>query len=780
MNPQLPSRPASSSLTAAPAAPWQRPDAPRAALSAGLPAAMADGGTLDVHRYLRVLGQRWRLVAAVAAVVVAGTLAGTLLQTPIYRATGVLELRGQTADVGTVEALFQGDRIPTQYLETQYGVLRSAALSRLVIADVGRPLAEELGEAGEEGASGARTLLPRAAPAVTDRQTDAFAERRFVDPVVGSNLVKVHYESPDPALAARVVASMFESYARLQSDVGLAAVTRLAAQVDSTRARLALDEQRLQSFAQQHGLDMVDGEEGTAESLPQERLRTLQRQLTEAEAERYARQSLVTMQRPQSADALDSEVLRILDVRLAALSGEYARLRSTFSADYPKAREVKDQIDAQQALLARERARIRGQRADEFRMAVRRQALLQAAVDSQRALVDRQGESSTRYRILARDAEAQRQLYAMLREKLQGARVSAAMAAAHVSVIEPPTVPSDPARPILAANLLLGALVGLALGVGLAFYREYADGTLRSVEDVDALAVPLLGIIPSVARGHGPGSADDPESAYTLGDDRSILARVATSPRWRMLHAGDGADDPVLTIDRGPAGGAHASWLDDAFASLRTSVLLDDAGGAGRRSLLVTSAQPGDGKTMTCVNLALSLAKLGRRVLLVDADTRRPAVHQALAIPPGPGLTEALRGEAGWLSLVHAEVAPGLDVLPAGEAVRSPVELLSSREMAALIDEAEARYDFVLLDTPALLINAADTRILAALVDGVIVVIRSGSTPRTALDRMLGHVPNLVGVVLNRLDVRQFSPSYYAYGAADERAPDRDTAGVAP
>lgn len=765
---QLPTRRSPASAPRPPALPDDRDDLAYGSTLASLAAPAADT-TLDVHRYLQVLRHRWRLVAAIVAVTFAGTAIGTLLKTPVYRATGVIELRGQSADVGTVEALFRSDRPPAQYLETQYGVLRSAALARMVIADLGRPLAEDLGAAPG--------TAPASPDAVPERLANAFTQRRFVDPVAGSNLVKLHFESADPALAARVVAAVFENYARLQSDVSLASVARLAAQVDSTRERLTADEQRLQHFAQQNGLDLVESDRGTTESLPHERLRTLQRQLTEAEVERYARESRVGLQQAQGDDALDSEALRTLNVRLAGLRGEYAKLRSTFSDAYPRTREVKEQLVEQETLLVRERQRIRAQQASELRAAVRRQALLQAAVDSQRALVDRQGEQSARYRILARDAEAQRQLYAMLREKLQGARVSAAMASTHLSVIEPASVPTAPARPILATNLLLGAVIGLALGLGTAFVREYADGTLRTVEDVDTLAVPLLGIIPSVTGARAHEGAD---SAVRAPGRRSILPRATLAPGWRTLRPAGAVDGRVPAVDRAQPGAPSAGWLDDAFASLRTSVLLDDAHATGRRSLLVTSAQPSDGKTMTCVNLARSLAKLGRRVLLVDADTRRSAVHEMLAIPPGPGLTDWLRDGTGWMSLVRADVAPGLDVLPAGSAVSSPVELLASPRMGALIDEASARYDFVLVDSPALLINAADARVLAAIVDGVIVVIRSGSTPRATLDRLLRRVPNLAGVVLNGLDARLFSASYYSYGPVAERTMERSGTEVAP
>jgi polysaccharide biosynthesis transport protein len=199
--------------------------------------------------------------------------------------------------------------------------------------------------------------------------------------------------------------------------------------------------------------------------------------------------------------------------------------------------------------------------------------------------------------------------------------------------------------------------------------------------------------------------------------------------------------------------------LADAFGSLRTAILLE-ADASAARSLLLTSAQPGEGKTTVCINLALSLARLGVRVLLVDADIRRPSVHRALGLSASAGLVDALQTGASWRSRVRPNVSPGVDLLPAGIPPSTPSELLSSPAMRLVVAEAQTLYDFVLIDSPALLPSVADTRILARLVDGVVVVVRSGTTPREILGRVLRQVPNLTGVVLNGVEQRHF-PAYY-------------------
>ncbi|HEX6070134.1 MAG TPA: polysaccharide biosynthesis tyrosine autokinase [Longimicrobiaceae bacterium] len=693
-------------------------------------------GDTDLRRYQQVLRRRWRVVLATVGVVVAAVAVGTLLQTPIYRSSGQIELRKQGAESVPVEALFQAERLSSQYLETQYGILRSQALARRVVDDL------RLDRVAEFIPSGGDPVTARDSARRLERIVDEVSKRLLIDPVTGSHIVGVHFESADPQLAARVVNSVFANYVAMRSQAGRAAIRSLSEQVDSVRGRLAVAERRLQIYTTANELNFLENADGRAENLPHERLRRLQQQLTDAEGDRYTKESLYSLLQSRGEHLPDSEVLRSLHVRVADLRGEYAKLRSTFTDEYPRTKQVKRQLDELEALMAGEQDRIRGEITGSYFAAVQRQDLLQQAVDEQKALVDLLGERTGPYRILAREVDAQRELYALLQQKLRGAEVSAALAATDVEVIDPPMPPLEPVRPTPLRNMQLALMVGLVLGLGLAMVREHLDETIRTVEELDTLPVPLLATIPSIA------------TTRPVTNLRQLRARLPAS--------GDSHPAPIEVGEQWPRidrlDNREAS-LADAFSSLRTAILLDTSG-APLRSLLVTSTRPGEGKTTVSVNLALSLARLGKRVILIDADVRRPSVHRAFGLSAAGGLLDILDEGVAWSSVVHREVAPRLDVITAGARTGGPAELLSSDRLRALADEAGAAYDFVLFDSPALFLAAPDTRLLAPLVGGVVFVIRSGATPRDQIARVLRQVPNLVGVVLNDLDAWHFPPYY--------------------
>lgn len=713
-----------------PHVPASRVEASRVAVPrAAMPRDAGEPAASDLLRYLLVLRKRWPLIVAVCAVVVVAVGLGTALQTPVYRATGLIELRGQSGDGVSVEELFQAQRLSTQFLETQYGVLRSPAVAQRAMLAVGLL---------DPAAAGAAD----SAPVVAERTT-AFAAGLIVDPVDGSNLVRVHYEAGDPRLAARVVNAVLASYTAMRAEVARGAVAQLATEVDSVRGRLAQSERQLLAYARRNGL-VAKIRGGDAEELPHARLRVLQQQLAEADADRYGKESLYDLVRAPGDGLLESEILQALHVRLATLRSEHAKLRATFLDDYPRTRELSAQIGEVETLLARERGRLRGAIASRYQAAVRRQELLQRAVDEQRALVDGLGERAAQYGILARDVEAQQGLYAKLQERLRAAEVSAAVATTDVSVIQAAVTPAAPVRPDVTGNLTLALVVGLALGVGAAFARDQVDATVRNADDLQPLPVPLLGLIPSAPL---TAATSERKGGRRLGG-RLALPRAAS------------AADLAFEQDA----------LMEAFLSLRTAILMAGDAPASARSLVITSARPGDGKTTIAANLAMALARLDRRVLLVDADMRRPAVHRAFSLPRGAGLSECLRGETRWTSVVQRAVAPGLDLLLAGERLGASTELLASERTVELLDAAREAYDCVLVDSPALGINAADTRILSPLVDAVLLVVRSGSTPRALLAPLLRQTSNVVGVVLNGVDPRDFPAYYYAYGRELEHA----------
>ncbi len=704
---------------------WPQPHAP--------PPASDDPGVSDLAAYLQVIRERKTTVLSILAVVFLGVTLGSLLQTPMYRAEGTVEIRKQGGEVMPVEALFQPDNVSSEYLETQYGILESRSLARRVVRDLGFIVGNPPPEATPAEMAGA-----------TEQEVDRFGSRLIIDPSRGSRLVDVYFEHEDPEVAAAAVNGVITSYIDMRVEAGREAGARLAKQVDSVRSQLTASEAELQSYMREHDLVMLSNADGSTDNIVSRRLDAIQQEITEAEADRYEKESRYNLVQRGEFGLLDSSVLQQLQVRIADLRAEYARLRATFTDEYPRTRQVKGQLDELESLYGRERSRIASEIRNDYEAAVQRQELLTTAFEGQRELLDRLAQASSEYNRLKRDLDAHQELYSILQQHRQEAGVSAALASNDIAVVDLAVSPQDPFKPTPKKNAALGLIIGLILGIAGAFLRELTDDSVRTVEEIGTLAdVPVLAAIPSA-----PLAEQRRLSTGTLGALRN--RRRGEAP------IEDGDAPSWYRIDRD---NARQSALSEAFGGLRTSVLVSRPEGPPQ-VILLTSAQPREGKTTVSVNLSLSLARLGRRVLLVDADTRRPAVHRALALKAGPGLVDCLRRRADWRGHVHRDVAPGLDVLIAGAPPDSPSELLASEGMARLIHEARREYDFVLVDSPALLVNVPDTRIVAPLVDGVVLVMRSGVTPRESAKRLLQEVPNPIGVVLNDLSGDHL-PGYY-------------------
>ena len=359
---------------------------------------------------------------------------------------------------------------------------------------------------------------------------------------------------------------------------------------------------------------------------------------------------------------------------------------------------------------------------------------MRSALDQQSAAAQAIGQNSIGYQALKREVVTNQQLFALLNQKLKEVSISAALKASNVGIVDRPKPPRKPYGSPFETNVTLGILVGLLLAVGAVFVREHTDTSVRSVVDIDSyLGVPTLASIPRVAP------------------PRHLPAGTVVGPRgpWRR-------------IDRE---GQEATPLSEAFAALRTAVVLDDDGLA-QRVLLITSAQSEEGKTTVSINLALSLARLKNRVLLVDANMRYPCVHEAFGLPNDLGLVACLTmPDVFWGAFVSQAVRPELDVLVCGAPSQSPADLLSLARMRELIAEASGDYDYVVIDSPALLAHPADVRSLASLADHVLLTVRHGTTPRESVSMALSQLDRVSGVVLNHLDSRDI-PSHYRDVAA--------------
>jgi capsular exopolysaccharide synthesis family protein len=709
-------------------------------------------------------------------VLFAVVLIGTLKQRPVYRAQALIEIQRENPDIPSIKELFELETVSDAYLETQYRVLRSESLTRRVINQLRLDKLDEFNprqgwwtlprRVGTK-ASASQALAVGSSPSEQDPDAYQMTLKRFqdrlsIEPVRRSRLVGLSFESRDPDLAARVVNTLSANYIEQSLEARWEATEKasewLSQQLSGLKGKLEKSEDELQRYMHENGLLFLETEKGNAENIVNERLRQLQEELTKAQAARYEKESLYRLVQAGDYGSLpgvfENKLMQDLTVRLAELKRESAQLASTFNPDYPKVKEIQSQVNEIEAVLERERKRAAKRITNDYLAAGRRENLVRQAFEEQQKQASLIAERSVQYNILKREVETNKQLYEGLLQRLKEAGVSAGLKSTNIHIVDSAVTPRKPAKPKVLLNLALAVILGLGLGVGAAFLQERLDNTLKSTDDVERfLGLPALAFIPSVEslndRRGGVYGLFERRKTLTIGEDKPTT-KLAT--RWHRIDLED----------------QQHSALSEAFRSLRTSVLLSTADHPPG-SLLVTSAQPAEGKTTIATNLAISLAQLGRRVLLIDADMRRPNVHKLFRIQNGLGLVTSLTGQQQWQGVVHPTGLGGLDALFCGTVPPNPVELLSSERMRMLIREAMVQYNFVVIDSAPLL-GVADSRVLATLVEGVLLVAKGGSTARELVQRAQLSArdvgANVIGIVLNNMDVRAhdyYHSQYYLY-----------------
>lgn len=694
---------------------------------------VAAGLEAEVRTYVDIVRRRFNWIKWTFIAVVGAALAYTALQDPEYRATAMVELRGGDAEVPSLDALLDQARPSEEDLRTHLEMLRSTSLAGRVIEDLRLDTIQ--GFLGEPDA------LPQ-------QRVAALLEKLIVDPVEESRLVHISFDGPTPEIAAAVVNGIVQAYANQGADARQRIAVSLAEQVDSVEARLQQSEEELLEFAVLTGLPYVIEENATAQVGT--RMGDLRTRLTDAQSARFQSEALRDVTAGGGTSVIQDEVLNGLMTQLGDLRAEYARLSATFTDDYPATAELRRQIEQVRGLIQEEQERLAGRAESEYELAVARENALAEAIAQEEETARANGPNAGRYVALQQAVLANRTLLANVTGRHREAEVAAAIASTDFAVVDRAVPPTGPHRPVFMINMALAVMLALVLGVAAAFGRELMDGTIRSGEDLSlADRLPVLALIPSFAYAGGSrGLAGSTGHLLLPRRGSGSNGRRSAAPRseWPRIDSSDGTH---------PGGRALA----DSFGSLRASVLFDE-GKPAPRSILVTSCRPGEGKTTVAVNLAMSTAKLGKRVLLVDADMRKPSVHRAFRINPGPGLASCLAGEANWLSVRRHSGVEDVHLLPAGEPTPGAADLLSGERLALLLREAEEIYDLVIVDAPAVFINASDAKLLARQVNGVIVVLRSRFTPKALVDRIPATLPNVMGLVVNDL-LTTSMPDYF-------------------
>jgi len=729
---------------------------------------------INLLDYWRVLVKRRWTILTFAFVVLAVTAIATWKATPTYRAAIKIQIDPEQSNV----LPFKGaDEIGSnyaqsqEYLQTQFKVLESQTLVERVIRvldlDKHQKFLEEakpavksktakwfqdtfgIGEKEDESDDPAAVEANRFAALVK-----YFKEHLSTSPIRNSRLVDVYYISQDPKLAADIANALAAEYIQMNFETKFNSTTTasdfLAKQLVDLKAKVEKSEEALVKFSQQHDIYEI----GDKENVILQKLSDLNTALTAAQAERIQKESvhkIVQQAGPGNIpDILRNNLIEGLEQNLATLKVQQAKLAAAFKPGWPELDQVTGQVQEAEAQLAAERKKAIRNAETEYRTAMQREKLLAEALAAQKIEANTFNQNSIQYNIIKRQVDTEKQLYDGLLQRMKEAGVSAGLKSNNIHIVDPAKPPRQPYKPNKMLNLALGLMAGLILGVGLAFFVEHLDSSVKTPDDIDRyIKLPSLGVIPS-------------------------MASLLPSSRRRQLAATAGGNGKgVSDLQKVELITYHdtKSLISEAYRNLRTSVLLSSGSGRPPKTLLVTSSQAGEGKTTTAVNIAITLSQTGEKVILLDCDMRNPRVHKVIGLENAQGMSTFLSGNSDLSSLIQQSDIPNLFAVSAGRVPPNPAELLGSQRMKqglALLDEY---FDHIVIDTPPVL-SVTDARILSTLVDGVVLVIKGSETPKEAVQRtkrlLLEVHAHIIGTLLNNVNVRSadyyYYSKYYYYG----------------
>ena len=698
----------------------------------------------DSYSYIRTywlifLKRMWTILAAALVMATVAAIVSFKTQ-PVYEATARVEVEAETPEIQSFNDLFRdmsGWNDET-FLQTQVNVLKSENLAWRTVQQLGMGGKAEFGGGGERPQADSQT-------AAQNGLIQAFRGHLRVQLMRDSRMIEVTFDSTDPQLAARAANALVNNYSEYnfhqKYDATRQASGWMEGQLDELKAKVEKSQQAMVDYERQNVIVNV----GDKQTVVEQRLAALSTDLTNAQSERMQKESvydLVNSNPSQAAFTTQNDLLGRLDDKYAELREEYVDALGQYGPNFPKVKRLRDQLDEVQSIMERERKRVVVRIHNDYMAALGRERLLSAAVAQEKVEVGKLSQLLIEHNMLKREFETNQQLYANLLQRLKDATVSAGLRATNIHLVDSALVPTAPVRPRIAYNIAVGLLVGLVLGVTLAFIQESLDTSVKSAEELERLvAAPALAVIP--------------------------LARSS----WRRM--GGGRSQPMNGAVESIVLKHPTSSLAESFRTLRTSILLSSAP-RPPQALLVTSAQPREGKTSTALNLALGLAQRGVPVVIVDADLRRPGISRALALSQnGAGLSSLLSGAHSLDEVLRqVEAVPNLWVVPAGPEAPNPADLFSSPTMENLMQELRRRFEHLVVDSAPLLM-VTDATILSRLVDGVILVVESGVTARRALVRAHKILESaggrILGTVLNKWDARDegyysgYGSYYYGY-----------------
>ncbi|MBV9268353.1 MAG: polysaccharide biosynthesis tyrosine autokinase [Acidobacteriaceae bacterium] len=714
-----------------------------------------------IHYLWVIVRQRWKILGFVGISMLATFLYSSRLPR-IYEATTTIDVdrRLPSGVIGQESSQVAAAEDSDQFLSTQAELIQSDAVLRPVVKQFN--LFER--EAEAEHLSVEKALKLTSAP--------VFLKSLHVRRAPNAYILKINYRSADPQLAADVANAVADSYLRHTFEIRISSAAALSAfmekQLDGLKANMERSGMALAKFEQE--LNIINPEERT--SIVSARLLQLNTEYTNAQTDRVRKEAaLKAMQTGTLAAAQvssQSDELSRLNDRLNQAQQHFATVSTIFGPNHSEYRKAANEVAEVQRQLEDARDDVVQRVETEYQEALAREQMLKKGVGETKAEFDELNSRSYEYQRLKRDAEADKALYSDLERRIKEAGINAGFQNSSVRIADLARPPQLPILPRTGLNLLLALVISSVLSVCAAVLADELDTTLRDPEQAaHALRAVVIGGLPSVRaseRLSDPVSRGRTRGAQRGSDEGSETAILPCATYQRSSIQGS-------LKNRGKQGQSNRDgvvYYEEAIRSLRHSILLPDFE-RSIRSLLVTSAMPGEGKSTAIIHLGIAHSEQAKRTLIIDADLRRPSIHKRLHLDGVTGLSNVLLGEAAWKDVVVQSAWPELKVLPAGMASRRASDLVGSM-MIDILDEAAKQYDLVLVDAPPLL-GFAEAMQIATAVDGVVVMAQAGQTSRKAVATVLAMLKRLrvsfIGLVLNEVD-RKTSNDYYDYGKYHE------------
>ncbi len=700
----------------------------------------------NLQHYFNILQKRWQIVATIGGGIFALVLLVTMMSTPIYEGTAKVIIERVEIDILTGNNRVQPQ--DPEFYTTQFQLIRSQGVARRVVdllgLEAGIAEREKTGDPSRFSSvlQSIRGMLPRFSSSdekvdgksadpnaltASDKVANQILQNVRVRPVPGSRIVEVTYSSPNPEFAALVANTFVQAYLEKSLDMKMDATHRsldwLTPKAETERIKLQASEKKLQAYMEENHLVTMEDRV----SIIPEALTQLGRELISAESRTKEHKLLYDKVRAVAGnlDAAENVLAVSEGGALDVLRGQILQaeqmnmeLSSKYGAKHPMMLKAAADLNILKDKRRQEINRIIHKIKNQYELARDNENSIRDQLNQTKSMALGLNEKYVGYSVLKREIDTNRQLYEALLTKIKDQSVSGERQPVNISVVENAKVPQNPARPKVMLNLLVGLILGLCCGVACAFFLDHQDIRIKAAEDVaDILKVPALGSI---------------TFNRIAGNMKEI---VRTSPR---------------------------SEFTENYNALRTTLLLSAADLPPRR-ILISSSIAGEGKTTTATNLALTMAKAGSKVLLIDADLRKPTLHKVFKLQNQAGLSSYLAG-SGDKSILNKGSHANLVVIPSGPTPPNPYELLNSNRMATLLDNLNEEFDVIICDSPPIF-SVADARVLCRFFDGMIVVARAGLTTYPMVKKSIRMVKEvkgeILGIVVNAVKTRD--QEYYGY-----------------